>query len=127
MDLFPEPADPKEPRIVFEYENAEGAMVTLYLPARFDVCDRCEGKGSHVNPSVDDGGFQAEDPEDLEAYMSGAYDVTCYSCKGARVVPVLNEEETKRRAEWVLDAYTERMESNAAYERERAMERKMGA
>lgn len=30
-----------------------GLEHTLTLPAKYEVCDRCEGEGKIVNPSVD--------------------------------------------------------------------------
>jgi hypothetical protein len=63
----------------------------LQLPAKFEMCTRCEGHGSYVNPSVDGNGItaeeMAEDPDFAEAYFDGVYDVTCAICHGARVVP----------------------------------------
>lgn len=71
-------------------DDGEEHMVTV--PVVFDVCPTCEGKGKHVNPSIDASGLTAEDfaddPDFHEQYMSGAYDVRCYGCQGRRVVPV---------------------------------------
>lgn len=57
----------------------------------FAVCPTCEGRGSHVNPSIDSQGLSAEDfdedPDFREDYFSGAYDVPCAECRGNRVVP----------------------------------------
>jgi RecJ-like exonuclease len=50
---------------------------TEEIPAVYEVCDVCEGKGTHVNPSIDSHGLSAED-----------YDVSCVSCNGKRVVPM---------------------------------------
>lgn len=64
----------------------------LALPARFTLCDRCQGSGSHVNPSIDGHGLSAEDfaedPDFAESYFAGDYDVRCETCMGARVVAV---------------------------------------
>lgn len=66
------------------------------LPAKFDVCGLCDGKGKHVNPSVDAHGISSEefldDPDFKEAYFGGMYDVSCYRCGGKRVEPVVNED-----------------------------------
>jgi len=63
----------------------------IALPAKFEVCTRCEGAGSHVNPSIDGHGISAEqmaeDPEFAEDYFAGVYDITCSVCGGERVVP----------------------------------------
>ena len=37
------------------YDNDNGDEVTRTLPAQYVVCPLCEGKGSHVNPSIDCG------------------------------------------------------------------------
>jgi hypothetical protein len=71
---------------------ADGAEIEYALPAKFEVCSRCSGTGSHVNPSIDGNGLSREDfdqdPDFEEAYFRGDYDVRCETCKGARVVPV---------------------------------------
>jgi hypothetical protein len=62
------------------------------VKCRYEVCDICNGKGTHVNPSIDCGGLTSEDfdedPDFAECYFDGMFDVTCYGCKGKRVVPV---------------------------------------
>jgi hypothetical protein len=62
------------------------------LPAVYEVCPTCEGKGRHVNPAIDDRGISAEefaeDPEFERCYRRGVYDVSCYECGGRRVIPV---------------------------------------
>lgn len=70
------------------------------LPTKYAVCTRCEGKGSHVNPSIDGHGISGEewngpdwDDESREMYMTGGYDVACYECKGLRVVTVVDESK----------------------------------
>ena len=59
------------------------------VPARFEVCSTCKGKGSHVNPSIDSHGITGDEwdewgYEEQDAYMNGAYDVTCNECNGKR-------------------------------------------
>lgn len=82
-----------------------GDLVTVALPAKFEVCWRCEGRGKHVNPSVDGHGISpeefAEDPSFEEAYFDGVYDIQCEKCKGQRVLAVVDVEhldEAQRRA-----------------------------
>jgi hypothetical protein len=72
---------------------------TVELPAKYEVCGRCRGKGTHSNPSIDGNGISAEefygpdwDDESREMYLTGGYDVTCHECDGKRVVLVLDEE-----------------------------------
>lgn len=60
------------------------------IPSRFEVCWRCEGHGTHVNPSIDGNGISPEefyeDPDFAESYFKGHYDVQCEECRGERVV-----------------------------------------
>lgn len=62
------------------------------IPVKWELCPTCEGKGSHVNPSIDSHGISpeefAEDPDFEIEYRRGFYDVPCYECGGRRVVPV---------------------------------------
>jgi len=66
------------------------------VPIKYEVCNTCNGKGTHVNPSIDAHGISSEefndDPGFAEDYFSGVYNVSCYECKGKRVVPEINEE-----------------------------------
>lgn len=58
---------------------------------KYETCDTCDGKGHHVNPSVDCDGLTYEDMYDdgfSEDYFDGVYDVDCYKCHGLRVIPV---------------------------------------
>lgn len=95
------------------------------IPAKFEVCPRCHGEGSQVNPAIDGNGLTAEDideagPEFLDDYLSGVYDVPCHQCKGERVVAVpdmerLNDEQrtayenhSRALADLERDSYYER-------------------
>ena len=74
----------------------EGEEVTIEVPAKFETCYVCRGKGKHVNPSIDAHGITQEefyeDPDFAEQYWMGDYDVVCNECHGQRVIPVLNED-----------------------------------
>jgi hypothetical protein len=83
------------------------------LPTTWGVCDVCDGKGSHVNPSIDASGLSAEDfandPEFAEDYAGGVYDTVCNKCRGrttVRVVAVnrLSPEHRKAYERQVQDA-----------------------
>lgn len=96
----------------------------LVLPAAFQVCPRCHGEGSHVNPAVDGNGLTsddfAEDPDFAEEYMRGSYDVPCEQCAGERVVSVVDEHAmaADQLAEWRAHLSAERDDRcEAAYER----------
>jgi len=94
------------------------------VEVRFEICPICNGKGSHVNPSIDCNGLTSEDfdedPEFARDYMSGAYDVPCNGCRGRRVVPVPTDPE-------VLAMIAEDAAEDAAYRAEVMAERRMGA
>jgi hypothetical protein len=82
-----------QPTITIEINGKDGDPVEFVLPAKFDVCPRCEGHGSHTNPSIDGNGITSDEMEELgedfrEDYMRGVYDVTCSLCHGEKVVPV---------------------------------------
>jgi len=97
------------------------------VPAKYEVCGTCSGKGSHVNPSIDSNGLTAEDfAEDRdfeEMYFSGAYDVPCNECKGNRVAPEVNWNSLTQEEK---DHVTQIIDDHYAYETELAWERKMG-
>ncbi len=122
--------------ITFVIEDDDGEEVEYSLPAKFEVCDCCGGEGKHVNPNIecDGGGFTysewqeacQEDNDFAANYMSGKYDVTCYECKGLRVVPVVNESILTTEQKEVYDRYLEYQENEYNYAAERASERRMG-
>jgi hypothetical protein len=120
---------------------AEGAEDREYFPFRVVAfpcvkvnCSTCDGKGTHVNPSIDAGGISGsdwdEDPDFQDQYMSGMYDVQCYGCKGAKTVPSINvkamgPEDTKIYTSWrTWQDQIEREED--AYRAERAAEIRWG-
>tara|TARA_Y100000034_G_scaffold114215_1_gene150056 strand:- start:686 stop:1159 length:474 start_codon:yes stop_codon:yes gene_type:complete len=103
-----------------DYDTTEQKMI----PFKWVVCDTCQGKGTHVNPSIDAGGLSREDfdedPDFAEEYTSGRYDVQCYECKGQRVVPEPLDEEFIKYLE-------ERSRSAWESHQEMMAERRMGA
>jgi hypothetical protein len=78
--------------ITIETFDKEGDEIQLKLPAKYQVCGTCEGRGTHVNPNIDGNGLSAEDfaedPDFEEGYFRGDYDVQCGTCHGTRVVAV---------------------------------------
>ena len=105
------------------------------LPAKFEVCPTCEGKGKHVNPSIDDNGITgqdfAEDPDFEENYRSGTYDVQCYECHGSNVIPVVDRESITESGsdedKTALKTWDEALEDEYAWRAESEAERRMGA
>jgi hypothetical protein len=104
-------------------DDNEPEFVDVVLPAVYEVCSTCEGKGSHVNPSIDAHGISgeefAEDPDFEESYLAGHYDVTCYGCGGMRVVPVVDEDRASKAD---LALYEAHADECASYDAEEASE-----
>lgn len=113
--------------LYMEREEADGTYVDeIELPTHMEVCDRCRGKGTHTNPSIDGNGLSqeyAEDVEFMEDYLSGAYDVRCEECNGANVVPVVDEE---RMTPEQVEAWHTQCQEEWEYQAERDAERRMG-
>ena len=67
------------------------------LPTRWAICDVCEGNGKTVNPSIDSGGLSADlsdDPEFMDDYMAGVYDIACGHCGGSGKVREIDRDRT---------------------------------
>ena len=112
--------------VTFTTYDDEGVEMTHKLPAKWAVCERCRGKGRHVNPNVDGQGLSREDfdeqgPEFEEDYFAGHYDTTCEACRGLRVVDVVDEAQLtpEQLAEW-----HEQLDDDANYAAEVAAERR---
>lgn len=102
-------------------EDEDGGEREVGIPVSFEVCGTCEGKGRHVNPSVDAHGITGDEWaqwsfEERETYLSGGYDVECYECAGKRVVPVPAEArmtgEQKEALEQATDFAWERLDDH---------------
>ena len=88
----------------YESFNQERKFFALYdeddelieIPAKWEVCSLCDGKGTHVNPGIDAHGLTAEDFESdfdfYESYLKGEYDECCYRCEGRTTEPVPDED-----------------------------------
>ena len=118
-------------RIAFSYSDEDGEEVEADLPAKNEVCSRCDGEGHHVNPNVDGNGLTAEDfeedPDFAEDYRSGVYDVTCEECGGRNVVLEVDRATAERECPELLKRYDDQLRCNAECDREMAAERRMGA
>jgi hypothetical protein len=111
-------------------EDDEEIVESVTFPVRFEVCDLCNGKGSHVNPSIDCGGLGQDDwdrdPDLEEGYHSGRYDVSCNQCHGKRVVPVINDGYLNDEQERALKIIHDLAEDEADFHAECMAERRMG-
>lgn len=105
--------------------------IEVIFPGKFEVCPTCNGKGKHVNPSIDAGGIGEDDEfwgddenEDGEsAYFSGRYDVTCYQCAGRTTWLVIDEAHADAT---LLAKYHKYQDDEAEYAAECRAERRMG-
>lgn len=98
------------------------------VPAKWEICDRCDGDGHHGNPAFD--GTSAEwwyegdpDGEDLSDYLSGRWDVQCDECHGEGKVRVANEEQM---TPGMLEAWHEFCQAEYEDRREREAELRLG-
>ena len=118
-------------RMEAELENEDGELIPYSWPAKWDVCGTCNGKGTHVDPSIDCNGLTAEDfyedPEFEYEYISGAYDQQCNECGGRTTVPMIDMErlnDTQKEALALLEREQDAEADSHAMER---AERAMGA
>jgi hypothetical protein len=109
--------------LIIEGEDYE----EIEIPAKYEVCGTCDGKGSHVNPSIDSNGLSREDfdedPDFREDYFSGVYDIDCNECHGNRVSPTPDWDRMKEEERTYVQEY---IESYFRDQAEQAHERKMG-
>jgi hypothetical protein len=117
--------------MTFTFEVGEGDESTSYtLPVKMEVCPTCQGRGTHVNPSIDAGGI-TEDDEDFwhddedENWGGSRYqnDITCQTCGGRNVVAGIDRSHSDKEA---LAVWDDRCEEDADYERICQMERMLG-
>ena len=89
------------------------------LPWHWAVCPTCEGKGKHVNPSIDANGISGadfhDDPEFLEDYFNGQYDQTCSRCNGRTTIPAVDWDSMDPK---LRKAYNEKLQADADYHAE---------
>ncbi len=77
---------------------AAGDGETREVPFAFEVCHVCRGRGQYVNPNLDRHGLSREDldqwePEEIQDYRNGEYNVQCGYCEGRSVIPVTPDKE----------------------------------
>ena len=103
--------------IELTWYDENGDEVKHSFPATNEVCDRCEGFGTHLHPDIGSHGYSVEEfneaffeDEDREAYFSrgGKYDVSCEECHGKNVVAVVDEDRlTEDQKKLYLDIQEE--------------------
>lgn len=120
------------PTITFSTLDGEGCDLEIELPAKWEVCGRCNGNGKHVNPAIDGNGLSREDfdedPDFEESYFRGDYDMKCEECDGRTTVVEIDEATCRAQGlEKELSMYWEYRRDMAAWDREVQAERRMGA
>jgi hypothetical protein len=109
------------------YLTKNGLELKVTMPAKYEVCSRCEGRGTHVNPSIDGNGLTAadfsEDPDFEEAYFSGRYDVQCEQCRGLRVVPEVDDPRLTKRQRFIFERWLKQQALEARFRAEDRMTR----
>lgn len=100
---------------------------TVTVPFLYEVCSTCDGKGKHVNPSIDCDGLTSDDfdrdPDFAEEYFGGAYDVQCYGCRGTRVEAVIDDNKCDPA---ILDLLERKEQGELDYQMMVESERRMG-
>lgn len=108
-------------------EDDEGFEVEHEIPAMWEICTRCHGNGTHVNPSIDGNGItQSEwaewDDDEREGYFRGDYDVACGPCSGSGKVLV---PDVARCDPKLLQRYEDYVTGKAQIQAEEAMWRRL--
>jgi hypothetical protein len=90
---------------VTDEEGEYDTEMEVEFPAKWDICQRCEGDGHHSNPSIDGNGITSSewaewDEEEKDCYMSGGYDVACEAkCTNGKALVVDTEQLTPEQKE----------------------------
>lgn len=102
------------------------------LPAKYVVCGRCDGHGSHLTPSIGEHAYSAEefnesfDDEEAQEYCTrgGIYDIQCVECKGNKVVSVVDETHLSEEQKKIYELFQKQEEERLKSEREDAAMRR---
>ncbi len=113
----------------YDYEQ-DDTKISGWVPVHYEVCDLCNGRGSHTNPSIDASGLSDRafvDEDFAYHYRRGTYDQPCNECHGRRVVPQPNQLDTltddERR---LVEGMWQAQQDDADHWAEVAAERRMG-
>jgi len=103
--------------------DEDGEEVQHELPATNEVCNRCQGFGTHTNPNIDGNGItQSEweewDRDDRESYLNGEYDVSCEECHGNKVVRVVDQDVCSLEQKKLFEKWEELENERAALDDE---------
>lgn len=120
----------------FTLFDDEGDEFEVELPSKMEVCHRCEGHGTILNPSIGEHAYSSEefnesfDDEEKEEYFrrGGRYDITCPTCSGNKVVEVIDDEACEKNPTFKKNAKLvyEKEEADFAYDEQCRHEERMG-
>jgi len=121
-------------QFTFTYIDNDGIECEHTLPGKNEVCFKCEGFGTHLNPSIGEYAYTPEefddsfdDEEKVEYFRHGGrYDVSCEECHGNKVVLVPDESMLTPTQKEVLKLWNQKEASDYEYKRECEAERRMG-
>lgn len=107
--------------------TVKGNQFEILLPAKRIVCPDCDGSGTELCSGLkgavlsDD---HTSDPDFMESYMTGDYDVVCSSCKGSNVALELDWASLSEKMKVRVNLQSEQESRDRA---EADGERRMGA
>lgn len=104
--------------------NDDGVEITL--PSRWEICDNCDGEGTHVHDAlrvVTSSDRDEWDDDEWEARQQGVYNVCCEACRGSGKVLVVDESRCDADD---LEEYRAAQREHAAHEAEMRAERRFG-
>lgn len=105
-----------------ETYDDEGDLV--HIPARWAICERCRGEGTHGNEAFDGLSLNDEifeDPDFLPDLRRGFYDVSCEPCHGSgKVLEPDPDACSERELGWYESQQREIAELEAMEAAERA-------
>jgi hypothetical protein len=106
-------------RTVIDCKNEGEFYYKLACSAKRELCPRCEGDGTMVNPAIDGNGLSHEqmaDPDFMESYIRGNYDVPCATCLGMKFIEVPILEDLPHN---LLEDYERCLQERQDYEEEK--------
>lgn len=98
------------------------------LPTRFEVCPSCQGRGkssAYLGAFSPDELYE-EGPEFIEDYFSGFYDRECETCRGLRVIEMIDRETAEQVCPDLLHEHDEEAAIDAELRAIERAERRFG-
>jgi DnaJ-class molecular chaperone len=121
------PDDPRPGYMRLKYVDGNDE-IEFDVPYKNEICSRCNGEGSHLNPNIGMHAYGQEEfeeafpePEDKEQYFKrgGVYDVQCETCHGNKVVQVVDRARIQsKEVKAKLNAYDKYKREEARYDHE---------